>query len=310
MAVPVTQPVYAEQEVRTNRPRTKEIIDPSYPLLEANRRAIASIKRCTFKYGSTEEHQLDIYYPPVSQSRTTSEGEARHPILVFFYGGGLVHGARSSPPSNLVHNNLGAFFASRGILTVIPDYRLVPSITYPQGSEDVRDALEWTIRNIPEGNPSRIYILGHSAGGIHLSSLLLTPSFFSPLAHAVRGVVLMGTPCRLSPDMHKLYPVALTYYGSKQAISKEQPLGLLQRANEPYISSLPPVRVIIAGSERRATAASMRVFAEEFKRKGGSIEEFILEGHDHLSPILALMTGSGEDWGEDIVNWVKEGLDS
>ena len=35
----------------------------------------------------------------------------------FFYGGGLTHGAWSSPPS---HNNLGALFASRGILTVIP----------------------------------------------------------------------------------------------------------------------------------------------------------------------------------------------
>ncbi|KAF8960782.1 hypothetical protein BDZ97DRAFT_1282426 [Flammula alnicola] len=91
MAVLVTLPVYAEQDVRTNRPRTKEIIDPSYPLLEVNRGAIASIKRCTFKYGSTEEHQLNICYPPVTQSHTTSEREERRPILVFFYGGGLLH---------------------------------------------------------------------------------------------------------------------------------------------------------------------------------------------------------------------------
>ncbi|KAF8960784.1 hypothetical protein BDZ97DRAFT_1282428 [Flammula alnicola] len=109
--------------------------------------------------------------------------------------------------------------------------------------------------------------------------------------------------------MHKLYRIALTYYSTKQAISKEQPLGLLQRANKPYISSLPPVRTIIAGSERRVTAASMRAFAEEFRLKGGSIEEFVHEGHDHLSPILALTTGSGEDWGEDMVKWVKEGSD-
>ncbi|KAI6147716.1 hypothetical protein BKA82DRAFT_4143446 [Pisolithus tinctorius] len=40
-----------------SRPRTREIIDPTYPLLEANRSAIESIRRETFTYGSSDVHK-------------------------------------------------------------------------------------------------------------------------------------------------------------------------------------------------------------------------------------------------------------
>ncbi|KAI6002308.1 Alpha/Beta hydrolase protein [Pisolithus orientalis] len=293
------------------RPRTREIIDPrlhvclAYPLLEANRSTIESIRRVTFTYGSSDVHKLDVYYPSLSGS-----GDGLPPILIFFYGGGLVRGARSSPPSNLVHNNLGAFFASRGILVVIPDYRFVPGITFPQGSEDVRDAIEWTIKNVAEGDSNRVFLLGHSAGGLHLASYLLLPSLFlsSSALGCVRGVILMGVPCEISPSRPQFYSVAQTYYGNARKVAANYPLSLLRRAYESHILSLPPFWNVMAGSEPRAISVSMQTFTREFKSRGGTIEEFVLEGHDHLSPILALSSGSGEDWGLDVVRWIIGGL--
>ena len=244
--------------------------------------------------------QLDVYYPPLPVS------DRPPPILVFFYGGGLVRGSRSSPPSNLVHNNLGAFFASKGILVVIPDYRLVPGITFPQGSEDVRDAIEWSIKNISEGDSDRVFLFGHSAGGIHLASYLLLPSLYrsSSAIGRVRGVILMGVPCEISPSRPQFYATAQIYYGNAKKVAANQPLNLLRRADNLHVHSLPPLWSIAAGSEPRAISASMRNFSGELRKRGGTVDEFVLDGHDHLSPVLALSSGSGEEWGYDAVKWI------
>lgn len=253
--------------------------------------------------------QLDVYYPEqLSKNSDESNERRKPPILAFLYGGGLVQGTRSTSPSHLVYNNLGAFFASRGILTVIPDYRLVPGITYPQGSEDIRDALTWIVANlVSEGDTSQIYILAHSAGGMHLNGLLLNPTLFLPLAHAIRGVVLMGSPCTVTADMHRLYHVARGYYGSAKGIARDEPMSLLRCASAEYVAKLAPLRMLVTGSEPPRISNSMRDFAEEFKAKGGIVDELILEGHDHLSPVLALSSGTGEEWGCEIVRWMHEG---
>ncbi|KAI5984041.1 Alpha/Beta hydrolase protein [Pisolithus albus] len=222
-----------------SRPRTKEIVDPTYPLLEANRSVIESIRRETFTYGSSDVHKLDVYYPPLPGS------DGLPPILVFFYG-----------------------------------------------SEDVRDAIEWTIENVAEGDSNRVFLLGHSAGGLHLASYLLLPSLYrsSSAFGRMRGAILMGVPCEILPVTKK--------------VSVNHPLSLLRQTDDSHICSLPPVWNIMVGSEPRAISTSMRTFAREFRKRGSTVDEFVLEGHDHLSPILALSSGSGEDWSYDVVRWI------
>lgn len=253
--------------------------------------------------GRTIDHyfvQLDVYYPPDVPEALTAP-----PVLVFFYGGGFTRGSRSSGPSYLVHNNLGAFFASRGILTVIPDYRLDPTIKFPEGSEDVKDAVEWVVKNFPASS-SNTFIMGHSAGGVHIAGVLFTPELFSHIYHAIRGVVLIGVPMTIPASRPDFYAAAINYYGSPKAINRNHPLGLLQRCGKEIGSTLPSIRALRASSEPRYISTSMHTFAENFRKKGGVIEEFVLEGHDHLSPVLALCSGSGEEWGLDIVKWIQD----
>jgi len=207
-----------------------------------------------------------------------------------------------------VHANLGAFFASRGILTVVADYRLVPSITFPQGSEDVRDALLWVKHNLSEGDTDRIFILAHSAGGVHVSSLLLNPALFSPpISAAVKGVFLLSVPLEIgNGKMAELWNASSTYYGSPKKIAANQPIALLRRADRTYVADIPPLHLAIAGSEPRMIASGNRTFAELFRKKGGVVEQSVLDGHDHLSPILSLSSGNGEEWGEDVSRWILE----
>jgi carboxylesterase type B len=52
-----------------------------------------------------------VYFPKENDS-----GSA--PILFFVYGGGFVEGAKIlDPPYNLIHKNVGAFFAGQGYVS-------------------------------------------------------------------------------------------------------------------------------------------------------------------------------------------------
>jgi acetyl esterase/lipase len=90
------------------------------PGLRENADRIRSIPPVTESYGSHARHKVDIY-----QSHAHNTGN--EPILIFLYAGGLTRGNRKLEvvPEGLVYNNLGTYFASRGITTLVPDYRRV-----------------------------------------------------------------------------------------------------------------------------------------------------------------------------------------
>ena len=71
-----------------------------------------------------------------------------------------------------------------------------------------------------------------------------------------------------------------------------------------YIASLPPLRNVLAQSEPRRVKSASHAFLDVFKRKGGDVQEVVLEGHDHVSPVLSLSSGIGEDWGEEATEWI------
>jgi len=246
--------------------------------------------------------KLEVYDPV--KSKTSA------PILVFVHGGGFTKGGLRWPPGTLVHANVGAFFASRGILTVVVTYRLVPGSVFPQGSEDVRSALTWVIEHLGDkGNTNRIFVLGHSAGGVHVVSLLLQPSLFVQTwthAVAIRGVALLGVSFEIGngPNAVEFRQASEQYYGSSKKITTNQPLGLLRRLERDYVASLPPIRIMMAEREPRRVSSSGRMFSSLFASEGGVVEDVRLEGHTHMSPILSLSSGSGEEWGEDIVRWI------
>ena len=133
--------------------------------------------------GHPQRQRLDVYFP--------AEGSA-WPVLLFVHGGAWVVGDKS----HIAH--IGHTLAAHGMVVVIPNHRLSPDVTHPAHVEDVAAALAWTVANIENygGDPQRIVVGGHSAGG-HLTSLLtLDPEYLD--AHGlspelIRGVVNVST---------------------------------------------------------------------------------------------------------------------
>ena len=101
-----------------------------------------------------ERCKLDIYYPASGKPFKT---------LVWFHGGGLTGGEKYLPKELL----------KKGIAVVAVNYRLFPQAKCPAYLQDAAAAVAWTFRHIAEygGDPSQIYVSGHSAGG-YLSLML------------------------------------------------------------------------------------------------------------------------------------------
>jgi len=111
-------------------------------------------------YGEGERRKLDIYGPPVP-------GTA--PVAVFLYGGSWDSGRRGD------YGWAGRAIAAQGFVTVVPDYRVYPETRFPGFVEDCAQAVRWVVGNIARygGDPSRIVLIGHSAGAYNAAMLAL-----------------------------------------------------------------------------------------------------------------------------------------
>jgi acetyl esterase/lipase len=141
-------------------------------------------------YGPESRQKLDVYSPKDAKDR---------PVVVFFYGGSWTAGSRG------LYRFVGAALAERGIVTVLPDYRLYPQVKFPQFVDDGALAVAWVQKHAQEfgGDPQRIVLMGHSAGGHEAAFLaydrqLLQKAGARP--ESIVGLVGLSGPYALAPD--------------------------------------------------------------------------------------------------------------
>ena len=108
-----------------------------------------------------ERCKLDVYVPKEGKDCAT---------LVWFHGGGLKTGdkdGRKSANDSVKTANIARSLATAGIAVVAPNYRFSPKVTFPAYIQDAAAAVAWTRKHIAghAGDPAKIFIGGHSAGG-------------------------------------------------------------------------------------------------------------------------------------------------
>ncbi|KAF5319329.1 hypothetical protein D9619_008658 [Psilocybe cf. subviscida] len=294
-----------------------KVIDPTVlafaPLLKRAKKSILEVPKKTFQYGQTERHQLDVYYPLTSITTET-------PVLVYVYGGGFNTGEKVISPKSfgLVYTNVAAFFARRGYVVVIPDYRLTPDTQYPGSAEDVRDAVRWVLENPSSLSPTDVLpdiehlaMLGHSAGAAHIATMLFDPAVIAqddPLRGRISAALLESPPFDLS-EMTLGWdsgPTHAQYWRSLELAKEHDPLHLYRRLSPVAVEKLPPLLMIEAEFEPEWLIRAGDAFQDEVAEKTGKrLTRLIARGHNHISLNWALSTGEGEEWAEDVVAWLE-----
>lgn len=149
LLVPHFLDILAEWEARSDRARTR----------------LKARGHWDLPYGPDALNTLDVI-PPQSGTATAADGA---PILFFIHGGYWRMLDKSA------QTFIAPDWSERGAMVVIPNYRLAPAVTLETISLDIAHALAWTWRHARTygGDPRRIVVAGHSAGG-HLTGMALS----------------------------------------------------------------------------------------------------------------------------------------
>ena len=93
--------------------------------------------------------KLDVYRPDTEKKDL--------PVVVWFHGGGLTGGSKYIPDQ----------LKDKDLIVVAVNYRLMPNVTIDKCIDDAATAVAWTFTHIKSygGDPKKIIVSGHSAGG-------------------------------------------------------------------------------------------------------------------------------------------------
>jgi acetyl esterase/lipase len=133
-------------------------------------------------YAPEKALQLDLFSPKKKSGKPAE-------VLVFIHGGNWYKGSKR------LYRFFGRGMARKGVVTAVIDYRLYPAATYAGMAMDAAQSLKWLKDNVASygGDPDKIFVSGHSAGG-HLAALISTDnSYFDTLQikNPIKGCILI-----------------------------------------------------------------------------------------------------------------------
>jgi acetyl esterase/lipase len=267
--------------------------DAFTPLLAQSPKSGVSVLS-DLSYGPDSRHKLDIY---------RREGQTGVPVVAFVHGGAYVRGERNINAE--VYSNVAIYFARHGMLAVNATYRLAPSAPWPSGAEDVGALVKWLRANASAygGDPSRIYLIGHSAGATHTASYAYIRSLQPQEGPGIAGMVLMSGRYRVEPkaDDPRLQGVQ-AYFGTDPAqYALRSPLN--------YVKDAPAIPTFIVICEYENPGLDIQgalLFAALCERDGACPRFMRLEHHNHSSEVYQFNTAD-EALGREILEFISRG---
>ncbi len=218
----------------------------------------------------THGQTLDVWRP---------SGGARQglPVLIFWYGGGWVHGDRAA------YAFAARAFAKNGFVVVVPDYRKVPAVRFPAFLQDGAEAVKWTRDHVAEsgGDPNRIAVAGHSAGAYTVAMLTLDRRWLQAVGVDPRIIKAAVGLC----GPYDFYP-----FTAKRAIDA------MQGAADPVMTQpihfaradAPPMLLVSAGNDTQVKAHNAVNLTARLKALGAPVTHRDYPGLSHEDVAMAL----------------------
>ncbi|MBI2493135.1 MAG: alpha/beta hydrolase [Candidatus Rokubacteria bacterium] len=224
--------------------------------------------RLDVAYGSRPGETLDVF---------PAAGAGPAPVHVFIHGG-YWHRLDKRDVSFVARA-----FVPAGAAAVVINYALIPTVDMDELVRQCRASIVWTYRNAASfgGDPDRITVSGHSAGG-HLVAMLMSTDW-PAFGGAPADVLKAG--CGIS-GLYDLEPIRLCYLNEILALTPEA-----ARLNSP-VNLVPsrsgPLLLAVGGLEGPEYHRQTDDLAAAWRSRGLPCQTLDLPGLHHFSIVTEL----------------------
>lgn len=231
---------------------------PTFPATSAERAAISNEVRARrrlhadLRYGAGARERLDFF--PADQPDA--------PVFVFIHGGYWQASDKES------HSFLAEGPLARGFAVALIEYTRAPEATMDQIVAEIDRAMGWLHAHVAElgGDPQRLFVSGHSAGG-HLTAMMLG-------RHPIAGALPIS-------GLFDLEPIGLCYLNDLLRMD-----AAMAARNSPQLhlpTQCPPIVVTVGAAELPELYRQSEEYAAALDAMDAPVQWLPLEGHEHFS---------------------------
>lgn len=218
------------------------------------------------RYGKEHRQQLDIFMP--------ERIVAGSPVVVFFYGGSWKRGEKGN------YGFVGHSLSSKGYITVIPDYRLYPEVTFPAFVEDGAKVLAWVSEYVEQAR-NGVVVMGHSAGAHTAALLALDQSYLEATGQPfsiISGMIGLAGPYGFDPMK---YRSTRPIFADVEVIEKAMPVTFA-------CSAMIPLLLFHGADDSVVFPENSRELKRRVYECAGNVKYFELDDIGHFSIVLGL----------------------
>lgn len=223
---------------------------------------------------------------------------ARHatgpaPVVVFFYGGSWQGGRRE------YYRFVGEALSARGVVVVIPDYRKAPEFVFPAFMHDAASATAWALEHATElgGDPARVHVMGHSAGG-HIAALLGTDKRYlarrNVRTRQLASVIGLAGPYDFLPITD---PSLKQVFGDEKDWPQSQPVNFVDGDEPPFL-------LMHGGSDNRVWPINSEHLAARLRARNQLVSLRIVPHTGHIGLVNGFYSPRLSPVLEETLAWI------